>query len=71
MQGQQLRINSSSNVVPQPTNTAKQNCGKKNGLKQLARMRRYVSHSNQNHKEDIESHNKVTPQSSRVGINSS
>lgn len=54
-----------------PTNTAKQNCGKKNGLKQLARMRRYVSHSNQNHKEDMESHGRATPQSSKIGINSS
>ena len=71
MQGQQLRINNSSNMEPQLTNTAIQNCGKKNGLKQLARMRRYVSHSIQNHKEGMENQGRATPQSSKIGINSS
>lgn len=58
-------------MEPRPTNTARQKCGKKNGLKQLARMRRYVSHSNLNHKEDMEIHGKATPQSSKIEINSS
>lgn len=71
MQGQQLRINDSSIVEPQPTNIAKQHCGKKNNLKQLARMRTYMSHSNQIHKEDMESHGRATPQSSKIGMNSS